>query len=97
MARYEIVDLDLTDRAIEKASWHGIGEDQIYALLDHFWTITRNRAGRVASHVLLGTDNQGRCIAIPVNATEDPRIWQPVTAWYCKPGEATILRKARGR
>lgn len=97
MGQIEVADFDLTDRAIDKALWHRISEEQIYAVLDHFWTITRNRAGRAASHILYGTDDQGRCLSIPVVATDEPYVWRPITAWYCKPHEAAILRKAQGR
>jgi hypothetical protein len=97
MPQNEIKDFDLTDRAIDKASWHRISEQQIFAVLDHFWTIGRNRVGRAGSHIVYGTDNQGRCLAIPVVATDEPHIWRPITAWYYKPHEAAILRKARGR
>jgi hypothetical protein len=96
MGRIEVEDFDLTDRAIDKASWHRISADQIYAVLGHFRMAIRNRSERAASHILYGTDDQGRCLAIPINPTDDPLIWRPITAWYCKPREAAILRKARG-
>jgi hypothetical protein len=97
MARIDIADFRIFPVTERKFWSHNINTDQVYAVLDHFWTVIRNRADRAASNILLGTDYQGRCIAIPINATEDPLIWQPVTAWYCKPREAAILRKARGR
>lgn len=95
MARIEIAYLDLTERAIGKAAWHKISEDQIYAVLGHVRVALRNRAKRVASHVLYGMDDQGRCLAIPNIPTDDPLIWRPIIAWYCKPSEVAILRKAQ--
>lgn len=96
MARIDIAELDVTERVAEKIWDRGIVPDQLYAVLDRFWTPIRNRRGRVAPYVLLGTDDQGRCLAIPVVPTDDPYVWRPVTAWYCKPGEVTRLRQRRG-
>jgi hypothetical protein len=97
MARIEVADFDLTERAIDKAAWHRISEAQFYAVLDHIRTAIRNRSDRVASHILYGTDDQGRCLAIPIVPTDDPLVWRPITAWYCKPREAAMLRKAQGQ
>ncbi len=95
MARIEIDDFKITDQALAHASWHRIGLDQIYSVLDHFWVVTPNRGGRAASHILYGTDDQGRCLAIPITRTDVPYIWRPITAWYCKPREAAILRQRK--
>lgn len=92
MAQSDIIDFDLTDRALVKAARHGIILPQLYAVLDNRHVLTRNRKDRAASHVLIGRDDQGRCLAIPVAPTEDPLIWRPITAWYCKPSEAAKLR-----
>jgi hypothetical protein len=91
----EIADFDVHDGTIDKLHAHGIGLAQLYEVLDRFWIVTRNRRQRTASHLLHGTDDQGRCLTIPIVATDDPSIWRPITAWYCKPGEAAILRRKR--
>ena len=95
MARIEIADFDVTDLTIDKLWSHGIVPDQLYAVLDSFWAVVRNRRSRSASHILLGTDDQGRCLAIPIVPTDDRLVWRPITAWYCKSSEATKLRQAR--
>jgi hypothetical protein len=95
MARIDIQGLRIVDATIEKLWGQGIGDDQVYAVLNHEWITTRNRRQRATSHLLIGTDNQGRCLTIPIVATEDPVIWRPITAWYCKPSEATILRQRK--
>jgi hypothetical protein len=97
MAQIDIADFDFTDRAIAKLWRHGIDIEQLYAVLSYPWIVVRNREDRAASHVLLGTDNLGRCLAIPIAETDDSLIWRPITARYCKPGEATTLRKRRTR
>jgi hypothetical protein len=74
----------------------GIVPGQLYAVLDGFRTVLRKRKDRAAPYILLGTDEQGRCLAIPIVPTDDPYVWRPVTAWYCKPGEEVRLRQRRG-
>jgi len=97
MARIDIADFDITRRVFDKIADHGITVDQLYAVLDEFSVVIRNRKHRAASHALLGTDGQGRCLAIPIVPTDDPFVWRPITAWYCKPSEAAILRQRRLR
>jgi hypothetical protein len=95
VARIVIDDFKLTDQALTHAAWHGIGLDQIFSVLDHFWIVTPNRGDRAASHILFGTDDQGQCLAIPISRTDDPVVWRPMTAWYCKKREAAILRQRK--
>jgi len=95
MPRIDIAEFDLTYRIFDKIAKHGITIDQLEAVLDGISVVIGNRRQRAASHVLLGTDDQGRCLAIPIVPTDDPYIWRPITAWYCKPGEAAILRRRR--
>jgi hypothetical protein len=53
--------------------------------------LVRNRRRRAASHVLIGRDDQGRCLAIPVVPADHPGEWRAITAWYCKPSEGATL------
>jgi hypothetical protein len=95
MPRIDILDLGIADGTMDKLWRHGITDNQLYAVLDHFWIVVRNRKDRAATHVLIGTDDHDRCLTIPIVATDDPVIWQPITAWHCKPSGAAILRKRR--
>ena len=92
MPRIEIADFEITPAAASKFWSHGIDEQQVYAVLDHPRTVIRNRAARAAPYVVLGRDEQGRCLAIPIVPTDDRLVWRPITAWYCKPSEAAKLR-----
>jgi hypothetical protein len=92
MARIEIAKFLISDTAAEKFWDHGISTDQVESVLDNRWVTTRNRAGRAAPYILLGRDEQGRCLAIPIVPTDDRLVWRPITAWYCKPSEAAKLR-----
>jgi hypothetical protein len=90
MARIE--EFDLPEWSIEKLWRHRIDPKQLYAVIAGRHIVTRNRRGRAASHVLIGLGDQGRRLAIPVVPTDDPLIWRPITAWYCKPSEGAKLR-----
>ena len=92
MPRIEIVGFAIMFTAESKFWTHGIVREQVEAVLDRPWTVIRNRRGRAAPFVLIGRDEQSRCLAIPIAPTPDRLIWRPITAWRCKPSEAAKLR-----
>jgi hypothetical protein len=92
MARIRILELFVPDSVIDKIWLHGIIPEQIQHVLFGRTVIVRNRSRRAAPHALIGRDEQGRCLSIPIAPTDDPSIWRVVTAWYCKLSEAANLR-----
>lgn len=79
-----------------KLERHRLSRDQVLeAIADAAGVIVRNRAGRRATPLIIGRDRSGRCLAIPVEPTDDPTVWGPVTAWDCKASEAVLLRRRR--
>jgi hypothetical protein len=92
MPQIEIEDLAITDAADDKFWSHGLTAKQVRSVLNRRWVAIRNRPERAAPYVLIGRDDQGRCLAIPIVATDDRRIWRPITAWRCKASEAAKLR-----
>ena len=70
---------------------HGLTPDQVLQVLDSRHTIKRNRGARRASHLIVGRDHQGRCIAIPIEPTHERNIWRPITGWPCKSSELAWL------
>jgi hypothetical protein len=93
MARIEIAELEIDERATEKLWAHQVLPRQLRAVIAGFYIVTRNRKGRAASHLLIGRDDQGKCLTAPVVRTHDPLVWSVITAWECKPGEAAKLRR----
>lgn len=82
----------LIDDDNEPKFWHhGLTAESVLQVLDHQHRIKRNRKERRASHLVIGRDRQGQCMAIPIEPTHDPHVWRPVTAWPCKPYEADWL------
>lgn len=86
-----IHDFDMGEEAEDHIWRHRIARDQIYEVLEHRWITIPNRKGRSADRVMIGRDNGGQCIAVPIAPTDDPTIWRPITAWYCKQFEAAKL------
>jgi hypothetical protein len=92
MAKIPILEFEISLRAESKIWEHRITRRQIHELLGNRWIVVRNRKNRAADYVVIGRDDNGRCITVPILPTESPTIWRPVTAWYCKQGEAARLR-----
>ena len=86
------VETFLIDEENEEKFWaHGIRRTQVVQRLDGPHSIKKNRKQRRASHLLVGRDGQGNCIAVPIEPTHDRTVWRPVTAWYCKSNDAEWL------
>ena len=75
-----------------KFAEHGLSERQIFQVLDNAPLAAPNRQARRGSYLVLGRDNGGQCIAIPIEATHEFDVWRPVTAWPCKANEEARLR-----
>ena len=97
VATPRIADFAFDDVNEAKLDRHRLTPEQVEEVLrDDEHVVVRNRAGRRASHLVVGRDRHGRCLAIPVEPTGDPSVWRPVTAWECKESERVYLRR-RGR
>ena len=93
MARITIREFSFSERAVDKF-WRngGIVRRQVEEILFSRIVIMRNRKDQSADYLVIGRDANGNCVAVPVFPTEDPFVWRPVTAWYCKKGEGAKLR-----
>lgn len=88
-----ILDLLFDDENLDEIAVHGVAPRQLFEVLDNHPRIARNRRDRRATHLIVGVDHGGACIAMPVEPTHDKVIWRPVTAWYCKAHEWRWLRR----
>lgn len=78
----------------EKLAVHHIRPEQLDQLLDEEFVVFPNRKDRRGPYLVIGRDRGGRCIASPVEATHDPHLWRPITAWRCKNSEEARLIRA---
>ena len=76
-----------------KIGSHCLSLSQIIQVLENKHIIVPNRKRRRGLYLVIGKDNGGNCIAIPVEKTYDSRLWRPITAWFCKDSERTLLKK----
>jgi hypothetical protein len=94
----DVLDLYIDDVNTAKMAAHGIKPRQVFAVLDTPYVLYRNRSEQSAPYMLVGLDDNGQCIAMPIWPTrEDSTLWRPVTAWYCKASEWARLRQDRRR
>lgn len=82
-----VTDLVIDDENVEKFWAHGLTPEQVLSVLASPFTVKRNRRRRRASLLLIGRDEHGQCLAVPLERTAQAGTWRPVTAWPCKPGE----------
>lgn len=87
-----IADFALDDENVDKMWGHGISPEQVTEVLYNRPVAKGNRKNRHGAFLLVGRDNGGACIAIPVEPTSEPLTWRPITAWYCKKSEEARLR-----
>jgi hypothetical protein len=93
-----VEDLYLDAVNVEKIAQHGIVPRQLLEVLDNGASIFPNREDQSAPYLLIGLDDDGQCLAMPIWPTEiDETVWRPVTAWYCKPSEWARLGQDRRR
>ncbi len=76
-----------------KIGSHGLSARQIIRVLENKHIVIPNRKHRKGLYLVIGKDNGGNCIAIPVEPTYDSKLWRPITAWLCKDSERTLLEK----
>ena len=71
----------VTDDDNEAKFWsHGLTREAVLQVLGNRRVVIRNRRGRAADYLLIGRDDSGRCITMPIMPTLDPYTWRPVTA-----------------
>ena len=95
MPPIQVVQFVYSGRALDKMWDHGVVQRQTDSVLLGRSVIIRNRSNRAAPYVLIGRDEQGQCLTIPIVPTSDPLVWRVVTAWRCKPSEFARLRQLR--
>jgi hypothetical protein len=70
---------------------HHIDTEQVRSLNKRRYVVTRNHRRAATPYLLIGEDEQGRCITVPVAPTDDPLTWRVASAWYCNADDARKL------
>ena len=87
-----VADFAFDDENVDKMWEHGIRQEQVRQVLDNRPAIVVNRKGRRGLYMIIGRDNGGACITVPIEPTADVLVWRPITAWPCKESEEARLR-----
>lgn len=81
------------DENVEKIAAHkGLTAARVDQVLDNRYAVGRNRKGRRGLYLVVGCDNGGAFISVPIEATHDPNMWRPITAWLSKDSERAMLQ-----
>lgn len=91
MARVTIYNLAIDRDNREKFHSHGVTARQVLQVLRNRHVVAPNRRNRRANYLLIGFDDGGACLTIPIEPTPDPTIWRPVTAWLSADKEKQVL------
>lgn len=83
------------EKNVEEIAEHGITTDQVASVLEGKPRFFRNKRGRAATHVMIGPDNNGMMLTVPIMPTHIYGLWQPVTAWRSTSGQITRWRQAK--
>ena len=75
---------------------HGLTPRRVQQILSNQHLVVPNRSGRAGEYLIIGVDDGGANITVPIQPTHDRTVWRPVTAWPSKRGERTRLRNATG-
>jgi hypothetical protein len=93
MSSPAIEDLAFDDENEEKMGRHGITPTRALQILDNEHVIVPNRRSRRGAFLVIGRDNGGAFLSVPVEATRDEYLWRPITAWPSKQHEIVRLRQ----
>lgn len=93
MSSPEISDFLIDEDSEEKFAAHGISVRQVLQILENSHVLIPNRRGRRGLYLVLGRDNGGSCVAVPVEPTHVVDLWRPITAWLCKASELAQLER----
>ena len=86
-----ILDFLFDEENERKITVNGLSVRRVHQLLDNPYLLVPNRKNRRAPFLLVGRDNGGACMAVPIEGTYDETLWRPVTAWRCKDRESQLL------
>jgi hypothetical protein len=93
MSSIHIDDFLFDEENEDEITSHGLFIRQVIQVLENLSITLPNRKNRRGQYLIIGRDNGGACITVPIERTNKVGLWRPITAWLCKKGEETILKK----
>ena len=94
MSMPDVADFLFDSENEDEMSAHGLTPRKVIQVLENRHIVVANRRRRRARYLIVGRDNSGACITIPIEPTRDPVVWRPVTAWPAKDYERQWLERS---
>ncbi len=73
--------LDWDEQNTEHIARHDVAPEDLEFVLANGPLFFRNLPGRSATHIMIGRDNYGRVLYVPMLCVEWPDVWRVVSAW----------------
>jgi hypothetical protein len=93
MSTPDVADFLFDHENEEEMAVHGLTPRRVIQVLENKHIVVPNRRRRRAQYLIVGRDNGGASITIPIQPTGDPLVWRPVTAWPSKDHERQRLER----
>ncbi len=77
----EVSSLVWDDENVSHIAKHGVAPEHVEYMLDNDPLFFHNLSGRSTTHVILGTDQPGRVLYVPIRCAELPGVWRVISAW----------------
>ena len=77
----EVASLQWDDENIDHIARHGVTREDVEHGLANGPLFFQNVPGRSATHVMVGQDETGRVLYVPILCVEWPDVWRVVSAW----------------
>ena len=94
MSMPDVADFLFDHENEEEMAVHGLTPRRVIQVLENKHIVVPNRRRRRAQYLIVGRDNGGASITIPIQPTGDPLVWRPVTAWRSKDHERQRLESS---
>lgn len=89
----DVADFWFDDDNESKFAAHGLTPRHVFQVLQNRHIVVRNRRGRRAEYRVIGRDNGGVCLTVPIERTRERDVWRPITAWVSKDYERQWLER----
>jgi hypothetical protein len=90
-SRIRITELEFDEDNEAEMARHNIYPIDVLQLLDHPFTVVRNRRDRSGEWLLIGRTAGGRVLTVPLAPTSSEGRWRPITGWDSKRAERARL------
>lgn len=91
----DVASLFFDDENESKLARHWITAAEVQEVHDKWPRYYENRAGRRASHVMVGPTRTGRLLVVPIEEWGWPGHWRPVTAFEATPNQVARYRSGK--